>query len=872
MAQREGKMTNKRLLLIAVTSTIAISVATSEPAFAQTNSANAPSSAPPPEVVPGQKTLSPTTPESTGSRAGQATPSYVNDIVVTANKREQSVNNVGLTISAASGVELSQRGIAGPADLAKLVPGFTFTQSIYSTPVFTLRGIGLYDATFGASPSVSVYTDQIPRNVPVMSDALDLDIQRVEVLKGPQGTLFGQSSTGGAINYIVAKPTKKFAAGVGASYERFNRASVDGYVSGPLGDKVQARLAVKGVTGGAWQRSLSRPNDKNGSSRKIMGRLTLDVQPTSNIQIELMATGVKDRSDPLAAQYVETLLNIFPTAAAGAADPYAVIDPVRYAAINNPSSPAYNSSVLPRQATVVARLNGADPALAAGARAILGTRVSTNARDAEWTPGFLGKSNNSYYQFASRLDWALTAETKLTYIAALAKQKLSYNQDLDGTTAEVGDIPLFGNVKSFNQELRFAYDTDRFHGIVGASYDNLHTSQNNFFRLRDYSGNLGLIALTLNNFTSRMRSYGTFANAEFKLTPNLTVQGGVRYTNNKQSASYCYNDPAIDAPQGTAFIFGQFLNSVAINIKPGECFPTNGDILLGTAKSTLTPVNARLGEHNVSYRVGANYKFEGGGLLYATVSQGYKAGIFSAIGASRTTQYTPATQEKVRAYEAGFKVPLLDRRLQINGAAFYYDYSDKQVRGRINDVVFGLLEKLLNVPKSRIVGLEGEIVARPKRGLTLSASASYLKSKVTSDFAATPDGLHVYNASGYTGNFKGSALPYTPKFSASGDAQYEFPVSSDLKAFVGGTMTYQGRENTTFYTPTLVADEFFIQPYALLDARVGLSGPIDRWRVSAYVRNLTNKSYVTAVSTYLDTLIRYRGKPAVYGLSIGYRY
>ena len=114
-----------------------------------------------------------------------------NDIIVTANKREQSVNDVGLTISAASGADLANRGVRGPEDLGKLVPGFTFTQSLYSTPVYTLRGIGLYDATFGASPSVAVYSDQIPRNVPTMSDALDLDVERVEVLKGPQGTLFG---------------------------------------------------------------------------------------------------------------------------------------------------------------------------------------------------------------------------------------------------------------------------------------------------------------------------------------------------------------------------------------------------------------------------------------------------------------------------------------------------------------------------------------------------------------------------------------------------------------------------------------------------------------------------------------------------------
>lgn len=793
------------------------------------------------------------------------------DIIVTANKREQSLNSVGLTITAASTEELANRGIAGPADLAKLVPGFTFTQSIYSTPVFTLRGIGLYDATFGAAPSVSVYTDQIPRNVPVMSDGLDLDIERVEVLKGPQGTLFGQSSTGGAINYIVGKPTADFAAGFDASYERFNRAELSGFVSGPIADGIRARLAVKGVSGGAWQQSLSRPNDDNGDQRKFMGRLTVDIQPIESLKIELMATGSRDRSDPLAPQYAGTTLNLYPDQASADAsgNPYAQVDAQRYAAITSPTSAGYDASFVGRQSVVVGRLNSTNPATAAGANALLGTPVSSKARDAEWTPGFLGKSDNSYYQFSGRADLDLSDTLKLTYVAALAKQKLSYNQDLDGTTAQVADVPLFGNVRSFNQELRLALDTDNFNGIVGASYDNLRTSQNNFFLLGDYSANADLISITLNEFDSRMRSYGVFANGELKVTPQLTVQGGIRYTKNKQEATYCYSDPT---GTGAAVLFGSALNSVPITIGAGQCFPTTGDLLAGTAQSTLTPVDQSLTEDNVSFRVGANYKFDGGALIYATVSQGYKAGIFSAIGASRANQYSPATQEKVIAYEGGFKAPLAGNALQFNGAVFYYDYSDKQVRGRVQDTVFGLLEKMLNVPKSYVFGLEGELVARPAEGLRISTGATYLKGKVKSDYSATEDGFAVYNAAGYTGNFKGSELPYTPKFSANIDAQYSVPVSESVEAFLGGGLTYQSKQNTTFHNASLPADDFFIDGYALLDVRAGVSSADGRWRATVYGRNITNKSYVTAISTYLDTLIRYRGKPTVYGLSLSYKY
>lgn len=797
-----------------------------------------------------------------------------NEIVVTANKREQSANDVGLTIAVSSAEDLENRGVNGPEDLGKLVPGFTFTQSLYSTPVYTLRGIGLYDATFGASPSVAVYSDQIPRNVPTMSDALDLDIARVEVLKGPQGTLFGQSATGGAVNYVLGKPTADLSAGFGGSYERFDRFEASGFVSGPLTDGISARLAVKAITGGAWQRSLSRPDDNNGDTRKIMGRLTIDIQPTEGLKIELMATGAKDRSDPLAPQYAGTLLNIYPNQAAltASGNPFGYIDAARYADLTTPTSAGFDASFAGRQATVVGRLSSANAATAAGARALLGTPVSDNARDAEWTPGLIGKSGNSYYQLAGRADLKLSDIAKLTSITAIAKKKLDYAQDLDGTTARVVDVPLFGDVRTFNQELRLSIDTDTLHAIVGASYDNVRTSQNNFFFLGDYSANADLITLTLNNFTSRSRSYGLFANAEYEVAPNLNIQGGIRYTKNKLDASYCYNDPASDTAQGTAFLFGAALNSVPITILPGQCFPTTGDLLLGTARSTLTPVEASFSEDNVSFRVGANYKFDQGTLLYATLSQGYKAGIFSAIGASRVNQYTPATQEKVVAYEAGFKAPLAGNAVQLNGAAFYYDYSDKQVRGRVQDVVFGLLEKMLNVPKSYIFGVEGELVVRPVDGLNLSASATYLKSKVTSNYSATPDGLAVYNASGYTGNFKGSALPYTPKFSANFDAQYEFPVSGSMNAFLGGTVVYTGSQNTTFTNAALPATDFDINSYTTLDLRAGITSDDDRWRLSIYGQNVTNKSYVTAISTFLDTLVRYRGKPAVYGVSVSYKY
>jgi len=845
------------------------------------------------------------------------------EIIVTAQKRVQSINEVGLTIQAASGQDLQNRGIQGLEDLPKLVPGLTYTKSIFSTPVFTLRGVGLYDATWGASPAVAVYTDQVPRNFPVMSDALDLDIQRVEVLKGPQGTLFGQSATGGAINYILNKPTKEFEAGAGASIERFDRQSFDGYISGPLSDTVRMRFAAKGVEGGKWQTSATRPYDENGSARKLAGRITLDWTPTDSLTTEAVMTASRDRSDVQAPQYAFSILNVYSSAALAAANanpatrnPYGIVNNAAYDALTNPASLGYRGNFLTEQSTIVGRMNGVyapttDPATivanaehTAGAIAQLaGTDGLGNSRIADWTPGRIGASNNSYFQGSIRVDYKIADNLTLTSLTAFAHQKLNYGQDLDATPSVVGDIPLWGTVRAFNEEIHLSGNPGNLNWIVGADYDDSATSQNNYYDLRDYASNayggipcgasalvgvanpcqagtyggpFAYINITENDFNSKSKSYAGFANADFKFTPNLSAHAGIRYTKNKQEATYCYNDPAIDLNQGTAFIFTAALENPAFS-KPvgvGQCFPI-GDGLQGTTKGvpTLTPLTPpALEENNTSYRVGLDYKFDQGTLVYVDVSQGYKAGIFSEIGASATSEYLPATQEKLVDYEVGFKAPLFDHRLNINGAVFYYQYSDKQVRGRVNDPVYGLLEKMINVPKSRVYGAETDIQAVPFRGLRLTLSATYLKSKVTDSFSATPDGEAVYNAQGFTGDFKDSELPFTPKFSGVFDAEYEWSMGGKYSPFIGTTVFHQGSQNATFQSSTLPAPDFVLDGYTTLDLRAGVRAADNKWSVTAYCHNITSKYYATSISFYLDTYERFTGQPAVYGVNLHYNF
>jgi len=168
------------------------------------------------------------------------------EIIVTAEKRRESINDVPMSISAITSDPLEQRGINSAADLQKVVSGFRYTEGNNGTPVYSIRGVGFNETSLGALSNVPVYVDEVPIAFPIMTRGVAMDLERVEVLKGPQGTLFGQNATGGAVNYIAAKPTSTFESAITVGYARFNDKTVDAFVSGPLAENLTARLAFSG--------------------------------------------------------------------------------------------------------------------------------------------------------------------------------------------------------------------------------------------------------------------------------------------------------------------------------------------------------------------------------------------------------------------------------------------------------------------------------------------------------------------------------------------------------------------------------------------------------------------------------------------------
>lgn len=752
--------------------------------------------------------------------AQEASQRASDEIVVTAQKREQSVNSVGMSINVVDADALSRRGFVDTADLVKLSPGFTYAQTAYTTPVYTLRGVGLYDAGLASSPAVSVYIDEAPLPYLVMTRGAALDTERVEVLKGPQGTLFGQNSTGGAINYIAAKPTPHFAAGGNVSYMRFSEVDASGYISGPIAESLRARFSFRTIQGGDWQKSISRPDDTRGGANLTMGRLLLDWTPAPRLSFMLNLNGWIDNSETQAPQLTAIQPGFPPNAS-----PELLASPI----------------------------------------------IPDRPRLAEWSTDWPDYTDDVFLQGSIRADYKLTAGITLSSISVYSKQTVSRFNEADGTTTQNLDTRLHGDIRALNQEIRLAGESDQMNWIVGATYENADVNDTVDFRYPGLTSRvvgpppLPELESSVASTVQDIESAAAFANFDVYITDAISLQAGMRYTTTTRDAANCNFDPG--GIVGPNFEFLQSVlnppGSPIVPIEPGDCYTLFSDSNDGLIKPTIIPYQGRLKEENVSYRFGATYAFSGAVMGYMNYSRGFKAGLISNVSGATLDAFNPVPHERLDAWEAGFKTSLLGQALQWNVAAFYYDYRRKQIRGRIADPIFGLLETLVSIPESEIYGFETELATRPVEGLRMSAGLTYLHSQITGSFNS-------FNQSGAAFDFQGSRLPYTPRWQGVADLEYAWNAGG-LRPFIGGSLTYHSEDNATFTLPTAPAPDFHINSYALIDLRVGIVEPNGTWDLSLFGRNVTNEYYTTTGFNGSDTRYRLSGRPAIWGIQFRLR-
>lgn len=766
----------------------------------------------------------------TGAPSGGATKPAASletdEIVVTANKREQNLKDVGLAVSVLQGEAFKRRQINNLADIANAIPGLTFANSAENTPIYTLRGVSFYETSIGAYPAVSVYADEVVLPFPALANHVAYDLERVEVLKGPQGTLFGSNSTGGAINFIVAKPTSTPTAGLNLTYGRFNQTIAEGYVSGPLTSTLRARVALRAEHGGNWQTSDTRPNGpdgKNGRMRNVMGRLLLDWRPSDGARFQININGWQDKSDTQAAQLVG-FQNVIP------------LSPPEVIAKNNLVSPSPTSG--------------------------------------DWTIGSL-YGDNRFFQATLRSDVDLAEAITMTTVTSYLNYHQRLGSDLDGSPVRVGGHgPNVGKVNTISQELRFSNGgATGFRYVLGGNIDQSNVRQVVNYDFTDSASGLrNGISVNVNRGIQKFTNFAFFGNGELNVLRTVTLKAGARYTDNKDVGRSCsYND--FDGPGSIGTFFYRVLLRGRLGAYPaGACYVINnlGRPINGVAPGDPGEFADTLHEHSVSWRAGIDWKPHDDLLIYANVAKGYKSGSFPTISAAVMTSNLAVKQESVLSLEGGVKASAFDRLLQFSLAGFYYKYNDKQLRAKVVDPLFGIVDSLQNIPKSSVRGVELEVTLRPVRGLSIPASISYIDAKI--------DEFVGINGVGLAGDFAGSVIPFTPKYQFSVNPEYRFKLANRVQAFIGGGVSYRssaisvvgGALNPPSAFPADILASG-IKAYTLVDLRAGVDIN-DKFHFSVFGKNVFNQYYWTNVFLSSDTTSRYAGQPATYGVSLGFTF
>lgn len=748
------------------------------------------------------------------------------DIVVTAQRRSESINRVPISVSVVTGEQMRQLGVRTVADLARVVPGFQASNTGVQN-VYTLRGVGFYDNTMSSRGSVALYIDEVGLPFSVLSPLATFDNERVEVLKGPQGTLFGQSSTGGAVNYIAAKPTSEFSAGINGSYGSYSRGNVEGFVSGPLGSNLKARIAVKQEFGQGWQRSYTR-NDRLGQVNNTSGRLLVDWTPSERLRFELNLTAYTNDSDPQAPQYLQTIL-LSPTPASIAAVTAAGLNPY----ISPPRGNKY----------------------------------------ADWTPTANFFQRNEIYLASLRSEFDISDAIKLTALTSYSHFTQNAYRPADGT-APVNDLfKNKGRNRVFQQELRLSGSLDSgFQWVAGAFYghDRAVQEDQTFTPITATAAYAydGLLPSRKGGNTNSVfvldpsvtTTKALFGDVTLPVSETITLRGGGRYTWFKGHSHACVIGADMDD-------FTRFGINAIVNFRRsqrglapiapaarGECTSYTNELVYEREDPTASQYS--LNEHNLSWRASVDWRFTPGSMLYATVSRGYKSGSFPIVPAAVASQFEPAKQERLQNYELGIKSSLANRTIQINAAIFHYDYSNKQFLGRVLDPFLGSLTRLINIPKAKETGVEAQVTWAPSPQFRMTVAGTYLDSKIKS--------FQTFNALAQPINIGGEKFPFTPKYQGNIDAQFTQPLGDgDISAYAGASADYHSKTNASFGKLAFLA----IKDYATLDLRVGLSNSAAQWNVGLYARNVTNSYYWTNAIRAIDTVVRFTGMPRTYGIN-----
>lgn len=725
-------------------------------------------------------------------------------ILVTARRREEDSQDVPVALSVVNSDTLDKTGNFTLNQIQQLVPSLQVTSFNPRNSNINIRGLGANSqiAVDGLEYGVGFYVDGVYYGRPGQSQFDLIDLAQIEVLRGPQGTLFGKNTTAGALNISTREPSFDPELTVESTLGDYKYHQIRASGSIPIvADKVALRLSVADThRGGFLTNTFTGRKAQDYDNFTTRGQLL--IKPTETLKIRLIGDYSKQTQ-----HFALTLIDGYFTN-------YANGQPI----VNNVFDRA-------------ARTGYALP--------------TTNAFDRVGQANSPYQANMKSYGVSGQIDWDLGRAT-LTSITAARWWDWYPANDIDGTSLAINTKSQLRNFqRQFSQELRIASNGSNridyvaglffFRQVIrgyGATAYGKDFAEWNLNPATVPAATIRLTDLALTDFEAdsysdpRTWSYAAFGQADWHITDALTLTAGLRYTHEKKTGSFTrFQIPSgLDLP-GLGLSAADLAAIAAIRNNPANQ-------LSNLSFSARMKDNAFSGLATLSYKVTSDV------LLYATYSRGSKSGglNITAGGASRPV----VDPEKVDAYEVGLKSQWLDGRLTVNTAAFLTDIRNYQTT--VSEAIPGSTvynQYLTNIPQVRSKGIEADLSFSPTKWITLSASGAYTDARFIR-FTNSPQRPELaIPGTPQVQDLSGQRLPGISKFAYALAAEVTQPLSETLETYARGDWLHRSAFNVAPTNSVYGA----VPAYGVLNGRIGLRVPDKQIDLSVWARNLLDKKY-----------------------------
>ncbi len=716
--------------------------------------------------------------------AGAEQPRMLEEVIVTAQKRAESVQDVGAAITALGGERLVDAGVNNIQDLGTMSPGLTLGESFGFAQIM-IRGVGTDNPFAGGDPSVAMHVDGVVTGQSSAQLGSLFDISRVEVLRGPQGTLYGRNTTGGSINVITNDPTEELSG-----YARFTGGSYDllqfeGAVANSLSDNLLGRIAVKIVDRGGYGEDIATGKDIDDAQQESV---RVKLKWLINDSMDLMVQAERHQEDDR---------NYMPKYRSDSYD---------ISTINATNFPDASAGAL------------------AAAQAGLVSRFASNGLGApdprDISSGIDLQNEREQNSYTATFNWAINDMFSLVSISNYQDFEKIPQQDFDFTSENFYIQSERVESEQYSEELQLHFTGDSYNGLVGLFYYNdeiladnrLHQTipvppcaAGGFTNIIDGFDPAGLCF----NFygTAEAEAAGLFTNVNFDLSEawRLTLGGRYSYENRKGDTTHWHAPASPILTFQDEKSFNDFTPSVRLEWAGVE------DVL-----------------------------------VYASYTEGFKSGIF--LAGQRNPVLEP---ENMKAYEIGMKGQFLDNRLQVNTAAFFYDYTNLQQGRSVPAGATGFTLVYDNAAGAEVKGAEMEITWLASDVLRIDASATYLDATFT-DYISTDPFNTVYSLYNLYGDgvsapdsdLSGNTMVQSPEWAYTLRAQIDFP---EFDNGWYGQLVFEGAYKDKIYFSQFNHESISQDSVTTYNANLKFTSPDDKWSVNLWGKNLTDEAVYTGM-------------------------